>query len=246
MCIRDRLEVSGGRGGGGAVSFRREKYIPRGGPDGGDGGDGGSVFLVADPSKQSFLDLRYRLSLIHIYYIGVSRRIESQTEKERLRREAGQIRPPEMGLIVRTVAEGADEQSLAQDLQFLMQLWHRVLARFQQKTAPAILYQDLALTCRIARDLFVEDFNTFLIDNEHEYEKVCEILDCFSPQLKKKVCCYDRTEPIFERFGVEKELEKALQGQVWLKSGGYLVFDETEALTVIDVNTCLLYTSRCV
>ena len=180
---------------------------------------------------------RYLVLVPGADYIGVSRRIESQTEKERLRREAEKIRPDDIGLIVRTVAEGADEQSLAQDLQFLMQLWHRVLARFQQKTAPAILYQDLALTCRIARDLFVEDFSSFLIDDEHEYEKVLEILDCFSTQLKKKVRFYDRAEPIFERFGVEKELEKALQSQVWLKSGGYLVFDETEALTVIDVNT---------
>ncbi len=180
---------------------------------------------------------RYLVLVPGADYIGVSRRIESQVEKERLRREAEKIRPPEMGLIVRTVAEGADELSLKQDLEFLVQLWHRVLARFQQKTAPAILYQDLALTCRIARDLFVEDFNSFLIDNEHEYEKVREILDCFSPQLKNKVSYYNRAEPIFERFDVEKELEKALQGQVWLKSGGYLVFDETEALTVIDVNT---------
>ncbi len=180
---------------------------------------------------------RYLVLVPGADYIGVSRRIESQVEKERLRREAGQIRPPEMGLIVRTVAEGADAQSLNQDLQFLMQLWYRVLARFQQKTAPAVLYQDLALTCRIVRDLFVEDFNSFLIDNEHEHEKVCEMLDCYAPQLKKKVCLYNRSEPIFERYGVEKELEKALQGQVWLKSGGYLVFDETEALTVVDVNT---------
>lgn len=182
---------------------------------------------------------RYLVLVPGADYVGVSRRIESQIEKERLRREAEQMRPPEMGLIVRTVAEGADGQTLSQDLQFLMQLWHRVLARFQQKTAPAILYQDLALTCRITRDLFVEDFNSFLIDNEHEYEKVCEILDCFSPQppLKQKVSYYRHSEPIFERFGVEKEMERALQRQVWLKSGGYLVFDEAEALTVIDVNT---------
>ena len=180
---------------------------------------------------------RYLVLVPGADYIGVSRRIESQVEKERLRREAGKIRPAEMGLIVRTVAEGTDESSLVQDLEFLVQLWHRVLSRFQKKTAPAILYQDLALTCRIARDLFVEDFTSFLIDNEHEYEKVSEILDCFSPQLKNKVSYYNHAEPIFERFDVEKELEKALQGQVWLKSGGYLVFDKTEALTVIDVNT---------
>ncbi|HHW74562.1 MAG TPA: Rne/Rng family ribonuclease [Firmicutes bacterium] len=182
---------------------------------------------------------RYLVLVPGADYIGVSRRIESQVEKERLKRRAAKIRPPEMGLIVRTVAEGAKEKALAQDLQFLMQLWRLVLNRFQQKTAPALLYQDLALTCRIARDLFVEDFNSFLVDNEHEYEKVCEILDCFSPQprLKRKVSLYREEKPIFERYGVEKELEKALQRQVWLRSGGYLVFDEAEALTVIDVNT---------
>ena len=184
---------------------------------------------------------RYLVLVPGADYVGISRRIESQVEKERLRRIAGKLRPPEMGLIVRTVAEGAKEKALAQDLQFLTQLWRLVLARFQQKTAPALLYQDLALTCRIARDLFVEDFNSFLVDNEQEYEKVCEILDCFSPQpqprLKRKVSLYRDDEPIFERYGVEKELEKALQRQVWLKSGGYLVFDEAEALTVVDVNT---------
>ncbi|NLA05122.1 MAG: Rne/Rng family ribonuclease [Firmicutes bacterium] len=184
---------------------------------------------------------RYLVLVPGADYVGISRRIESQVEKERLRRIAGKLRPPEMGLIVRTVAEGAKEKALAQDLQFLTQLWRLVLARFQQKTAPALLYQDLALTCRIARDLFVEDFNSFLVDNEQEYEKVCEILDCFSPQpqprLKRKVSLYRDDEPIFERYGVENELEKALQRQVWLKSGGYLVFDEAEALTVVDVNT---------
>lgn len=182
---------------------------------------------------------RYLVLVPGAEYVGVSRRIESVVEKERLRRKVAKMRPPEMGLIVRTVAEGAEEEALKQDLAFLMQLWHLVLNRFQQKTAPAILYQDLALTCRIARDLFVEDFNCFLVDHEHEYEKVCEILDCFSPQpkLKQRVSLYREDEPIFERYGVEKELEKALQRQVWLKSGGYLVFDEAEALTVVDVNT---------
>ncbi len=170
-------------------------------------------------------------------YIGVSRRIESQTERERLRREVEKLKPRELGLIIRTVAEGVDTEVMQQDLQFLIQLWNRILTRFQQKTAPAILYQDLSLTCRIARDLFVEEFSSFLVDDEHEYDKVREIVDYISPHLKSKVKLYKEKEPIFERYGVEKEIEKALSRQVWLKSGGYLVFDETEALTVIDVNT---------
>lgn len=180
---------------------------------------------------------RYLVLVPGADYIGVSRRIESQTERERLRREVEKVKPDQLGLIVRTVAEGVDTDVMEQDLQFLVQLWNRISSRFDQKVAPAILYQDLSLTCRIARDLFVEEFSSFLIDNKHEYDKVREIVDFISPHLKAKVKHYKEKEPIFERYGVEKELEKALARQVWLKSGGYLVFDETEALTVVDVNT---------
>ncbi len=170
-------------------------------------------------------------------YIGVSRRIESQAERERLRREVEKLKPADLGLIVRTVAEGVEKEVMEQDLQFLVQLWNRISNRFEQKPAPAILYQDLSLTCRIARDLFVEEFSSFLIDNEYEYDKVREIVEYISPHLLAKVKYYREKEPIFERYGVEVELEKALARQVWLKSGGYLVFDEAEALTVVDVNT---------
>lgn len=180
---------------------------------------------------------RYLVLVPNADYIGVSRRIESQTERERLRREVEKLKPKDVGLIIRTVAEGVDIEVMEQDLQFLVQLWNRILARFQQKTAPAILYQDLSLTCRIARDLFVEEFSSFLVDDEHEYDKVREIVDYISPHLKTKVKLYKEKEPVFERYGIEQELEKALSRQVWLKSGGYLVFDETEALTVVDVNT---------
>lgn len=180
---------------------------------------------------------RYLVLVPGADYIGVSRRIESQAERDRLRREVEKLKPEELGLIVRTVAEGVEIEVMEQDLKFLVQLWNRISARFQQKDAPAILYQDLSLTCRIARDLFVEDFSSFLIDNEHEYDKVREIVDYISPHLKVKVKLYQEAEPIFERYGVEAELEKALARQVWLKSGGYLVFDEAEALTVVDVNT---------
>ncbi len=180
---------------------------------------------------------RYLVLVPGADYIGVSRRIENQLERERLRKEVEQIKPESLGLIVRTVAEGVDREVMKQDLDFLVQLWDKISNRFKQKTAPAILYQDLSLTCRIARDLFVEKFSMFLIDNEQEFEKVCEIVDYISPHLKNKVKLYKNKEPIFERYGVEVEIDKALSRQVWLKSGGYLVFDEVEALSVIDVNT---------
>ncbi len=180
---------------------------------------------------------RYLVLVPGADYIGVSRRIESQAERDRLRREVEKLKPEDLGLIVRTVAEGVESKVMEQDLQFLVQLWNRISSRFEQKAAPAILYQDLSLTCRIARDLFVEEFSSFLIDNEHEYEKVREIVEYISPHLVPKVKYYKEKEPIFERYGVDVELEKALARQVWLKSGGYLVFDEAEALTVVDVNT---------
>lgn len=180
---------------------------------------------------------RYLVLVPGADYIGVSRRVESQAERDRLRREVEKLKPEDLGLIVRTVAEGVESKVMEQDLQFLVQLWNRISSRFEQKAAPAILYQDLSLTCRIARDLFVEEFSSFLIDNEHEYDKVREIVEYISPHLVPKVKYYKEKEPIFERYGVDVELEKALARQVWLKSGGYLVFDEAEALTVVDVNT---------
>jgi len=162
---------------------------------------------------------RYLVLVPGADYVGVSRRIESQTERDRLRREAMSICPEGHGLIVRTVAEGVETEVLKQDLQFLLQLWNRVQTRYQQKSAPAVIYQDLALTCRIVRDLFVEDFSSFLIDNRSEYEKVLEMLDYVSPSLKSKVHLYQEEEPIFEKYGIEKEIQKALERQVWLKSG---------------------------
>ncbi len=180
---------------------------------------------------------RYLVLVPGADHIGISRRIENQSEKERLKQETEQIKPEGHGLIVRTVAEGAPKAVLQKDLQFLLQLWQRVSGRFQQKEAPAVIYQDLALTCRIARDLLTDEVNSFLVDNRQEHERVMEILDYISPHLKKKVALYQEQVPIFERYGVEKEIGKALERQVWLKRGGYVVFDETEALTVIDVNT---------
>ncbi len=180
---------------------------------------------------------RYLVLVPGANHIGVSRRIENQAEKERLRQEIEQIKPEGHGLIIRTVAEGVPVEVLQKDLQFLFQLWQRVSNRFHQKEAPAVIYQDLALTCRIARDLLSEEVNSFLIDNRQEFDRVMEILGYISPHLKGRVTLYQGQAPIFERYGAEKEIQKALDRQVWLKSGGYIIFDETEALTVIDVNT---------
>jgi len=180
---------------------------------------------------------RYLVLVPGADYVGVSRRIEDQQERERLKKIAENIRPEELGLIVRTVAEGATEKSLEQDLHFLNRLWQRIKSRYQQKKAPSVLYQDLALPSRIARDLLTEEIDTFLIDDLHEYEKIAENLDITSPHYKSKLQYHQDEWPIFEKFGIENEIQKALERNVRLKSGGYLVIEETEALTVIDVNT---------
>jgi len=180
---------------------------------------------------------RYLVLVPGASYVGVSRRIEEPRERERLKKIAESIKPEHLGLIVRTVAEGSTEKSLRQDLQFLTRLWQRIKTRYTQKKAPAVLYQDLALPSRIARDLLTEEVDTFLIDDINEYEKIAENLEMTSPHYKSKLKYYEDEWPVFERFGIENEIQKALERRVRLKSGGYLVIEETEALTVIDVNT---------
>ncbi len=188
-------------------------------------------------SGQLTIPGRYLVLVPGMDYVGISRRIEDPEERSRLKKVAGGIRPENTGIIVRTVAEGAGEDKLNQDLQFLLRLWQRIQSRYQQKEAPAVLYQDLALPSRIARDLLTEEVDTFLVDERHEYEKIAENLEMTSPQHKRKLKYYQGSRPIFEKYGLESEIHKALENNVRLKSGGYLVIEETEALSVIDVNT---------
>ncbi|MCL5981582.1 MAG: Rne/Rng family ribonuclease [Firmicutes bacterium] len=170
-------------------------------------------------------------------YGGVSRRIENTAERERLKQIMATLRPEGMGLIARTVGEGMDEEAFRQDLQFLLSLWEGIQSRFQQKQAPQRLYQDLDLIYRIIRDLFSEQIEQLLVDTRYEYEKILEALEYVDPSLKTSVSLYSGREPIFDAFGVDAEIERALSRIVWLDCGGNLVFDHTEALTVIDVNT---------
>ncbi len=172
-----------------------------------------------------------------VNYVGVSRRIEHDQERRRLRQLADKLRPKGMGVIVRTAAEGATEKELADDIQFLLQMWTRVEERSRSSRAPALVYQDLRLIRRIVRDLFTEDVTRFLVDSAEEFHRVQDLLNSFAPKLKPRLQLYRSPEPVFEHTGVERELEKALRRKVWLKSGGYVVVDRTEALTVIDVNT---------
>jgi ribonuclease G len=183
------------------------------------------------------LPARYLVLMPTVNYVGVSRRIENERERKRLRELADRLRPDKMGLIVRTAAEGAQEKELLDDLRYLSQVWNRVEERSRAGRAPTLVYQDLGLIRRIVRDQFTEEVDRFIIDSPDEFNRVQDLLSSFAPKLKNRLQLYRSSEPIFEHFGVERELERALHRKVWLKSGGYIVIDRTEAFTVIDVNT---------
>lgn len=183
------------------------------------------------------LPAHYLVLMPTVNYVGVSRRIENDQERKRLRALADRLRPEGMGVIVRTAAEGVAEKELAQDLQFLLQVWTRVEERSKSAKAPALVYQDLRLIRRVVRDLLTDDVEKFLIDSKEEFQRVQDLLGSFAPQLKPRVHLYRGETAIFEHTGVERELEKALRRKVWLRSGGYIIIDRTEALSIIDVNT---------
>jgi ribonuclease G len=169
-------------------------------------------------------------------YIGISRRIESEKERDRLKDLAARVKPEGMGVIVRTVAEGVEEEELRQDIALLAKLWRKILSRAAHGTVPNVVHRDLELVQRILRDVFTEDVDRLILDSRYEYEKVLELQDITSPRLKLKVFL-DERENIFEEYGIEQEIERALNHKIWLKCGGYLVIDQAEALTAIDVNT---------
>ncbi|HOV78853.1 MAG TPA: Rne/Rng family ribonuclease [Bacillota bacterium] len=179
---------------------------------------------------------RYLVLMPTVDYIGISRRIESDRERERLKELASRVKPEGMGVIVRTVAEGMDEEEFRQDIAMLSKLWRKILNRAARGPAPNLVHRDLELIQRILRDVFTEDVGRLILDSRYEYEKVLDLLDIIGPRLKFKVSL-DERENIFEDYGIELEIEKALKRKVWLKSGGYLVIDQAEALTAVDVNT---------
>lgn len=180
---------------------------------------------------------RYFVLMPTVEYIGISRRIADDGERARLKSIAKHLRPKGMGLIVRTVAEGKDEEELAQDCRFLAREWERIRAKAKRYSPPALLYRDHDLGYRIVRDMFTADIDKLVIDNEAEYRKILELVDSLSPHLKDRVYLYHQGPPLFESYGVEPEIGRALDRRVWLDCGGYLVIDHTEALVSIDVNT---------
>ncbi len=181
---------------------------------------------------------RYLVLMPTMDYVGVSRRIADDKERGRLRAIADRLKQPGVGIIVRTVAEGHSEEELTRDAEFLKRLWTKIQHREHATAAPSMLYKDLGLVFRIVRDLFTEGIHRLWIDSPHEYERVQELLDMMSPQLKDRVKLYsNRERSLFQAHGLEEEIEKAIKRRVWLKCGGYIIIDQTEAFVIIDVNT---------
>ncbi len=180
---------------------------------------------------------RYLVLMPTVDYIGVSRRIGSDKERARLKEVAAQIQPKDMGLIVRTVAEGKGLQELKQDVELLLKVWRTTKRRAKRYPSPSVIYEDHDLVYRLVRDVFSSDFDKLIVDSKAEYEKILDVLDVLAPNLRSRVFYYHEGIPIFEFYGIEAEIAKALRSKVWLPSGGYLVIDQTEALTSIDVNT---------
>lgn len=180
---------------------------------------------------------RFLVLLPYSNYIGVSRRIESEEERNRLKEIALQIKPDNMGLIVRTAAEGKSTEEVKQDLDFLKRLWCNIKKKEKLYSAPRVIHRDLNLVLRTVRDMFTKNIDRFIINDRNEYKKVMELLDLISPQFKDRVCYFDGNQNIFDYYKVESKIAYALSRKVWLKNGGYIVIDQTEALTSIDVNT---------
>lgn len=180
---------------------------------------------------------RFVVLMPTVDYVGVSRRIADGEERDRLRKLAQELRPKEMGLIVRTMAEGCTPDDLRKDIEFLEKLWKRIRNRGKSAKAPSLLHKDFNLLYRIIRDAFDNDVLRLIVDSAEEYENILALLDDIGPQFKDRVFLFQQNRPIFEIFGLEAQIEKILKSKVWLKCGGYLVIDQTEALTSIDVNT---------
>ena len=191
------------------------------------------------PRVSSHMTLPGRLAVLlpTVEYVGISRRIEDESERSRLKEIADVQHPEGMGLIVRTAACGASETEFRQDVEYLLRLWHSIRTRAAHSTSPALIHRDESLVYRSVRDMLSDEVRALYVDSKEQYASAFETAGMLSPDLQERVALYQEQEPLFDRFRVDSKFEKALSRRVWLKSGGYLVIDHTEALTVIDVNT---------
>lgn len=188
-------------------------------------------------STELSLPGRYAVLMPGLDHIGVSKKIENRKERHRLRSIVRKYRPEGAAVIVRTAGMGVSSKQIREDIEYLERLWKEIEKKSERATAPALIHEDVDLTIFAIRDLFSEDVHQIIIDNREEYGRLRSYLNSFAPHLASRVRLYDDREPIFDHFGIESELEKILDRKIWLKKGGYIVIEQTEALVSIDVNT---------
>jgi len=181
---------------------------------------------------------RFLVYMPTVNHTGVSRKIASDEERQRLKRIVMSERDNgHGGFIVRTAAQSASEEELRADIRFLKGLWNDIKTRAEASKPPALIYHDLNVVERVLRDQVTSDFSVIWVDTEPEYERILRFFNRFQPGLVKRVKLYTKETPLFEQFGLAEEMNKALKSKVWLKSGGYIVINQTEALVAIDINT---------
>jgi ribonuclease G len=180
---------------------------------------------------------RFLVYMPTVNHIGVSRRIENEEERSRLKQTLETMRPERGGFIARTAGEGREADEFRADFKYLTDLWDHIRRKAEKASAPNAIHHDLDLVLRTIRDVLSPDFKSVWVDDVDQYQRIVEFLNQIQPNLVSRVRLYRRDEPIFDEFGIEPEIAKALKSKVWLKSGGYIVINQTEALVAIDVNT---------
>jgi len=180
---------------------------------------------------------RYLVYMPMVNQIGISRRIENQDETARLKSLVKKLRSNGRGYIIRTAAENVSEEELLSDIRFLEKMWETIVKKNERAATPSLLHRDLDIVLRSIRDLYLPEVGRITIDNSDEHDRILEFAGSYLESKNLEVELYTQSEPIFEVFGLEVEIERALGRKVWLKSGGYIIIDQTEALTAIDVNT---------
>ena len=170
-------------------------------------------------------------------YLGISRRIESRQERQRLRQLIAKKKPTNCAIIARTACEGVEDKHIVSDINYLHKLWMEIKRRAEKAQAPELVHEEVGMVVGMIRDLLAEDIDKIWMDNEKEYRRLVRALRQTSPDLAGRTHLFRDKSPIFEKYNIENEVEKTLERKVWLKKGGYLVFDQTEALVAIDVNT---------
>ncbi len=180
---------------------------------------------------------RHLVFMPTVDHVGISRRIGNEKERRRLREIVDRLRPPGTGFIVRTVAENVPQEKLEADIRFLLEVWNETMKKNAHRHQPGLMHPDLDLILRATRDLFAQDVERLVIDDRDEYERVLQFVTVQDTALRERVLLHDTDEPIFDAYGIEEEIKRATARKVWLKSGGYLIMDQAEALTAIDVNS---------